>query len=459
MRDLILLAFIGLCLTAALRHPFAGLLTWAWFTLMTPHQAAFGVYGIPLNVIIAGITIGAYVASGEFKNFKFNAITVLIILFAGWLTITQAFSLDPASSAVYYDRFIKLLLFVLLCAQMTSSKLRFNALVWTLVGSIGFFAAKGAAFTILTLGQFRVQGLPNTILEDNNHLGIAMATILPLILYLRSQAARPFIRHGLMVLFCLTIVAIIGTHSRGAFLCLIAFSGFFWVRSKHKILILAGLAVLLAPTIAFMPGKWTERMMTIGEATQDDSFMGRVDAWVINIKLAEQNPITGAGLRNSYQEEIARDAAPARAANAKAAHSIYFEVLGGAGYIGLMIYLALLATAFFSAWSIYLSRKNPNVPPWKWQFSYYAQMSMVVFGIGGASTSMEMWDGYMIVIALIAAMSKMSVTEARPRGFALARARAQNWRGRKRMEELLGNEDESTQSKERANAGLKYRPL
>lgn len=437
MRDLILLGFTALCLVAALRHPFAGMLTWAWFTLLTPHQAAYGVYGIPLNVVIAGVTIAAYALSGEIAKFRFDPITSLVILFAAWLTISQAFSLDPANSAPYYDRFIKTLLFIVLCAQMAAGKLRFNALVWTVVGCIGFLAAKGALFTFATLGQYRVQGLPNTVLEDNNHFGIAVAAILPLILYLRGEAAKPLVRQGLLVLFGLSIVAIIGTQSRGAFLALIAFSGYFWIRARHKFAILAGLALIMLPTVAFMPAKWTERMSTIGDATEDASFMGRVDAWVINYKLAAEHPLTGAGLRNSYQKEVAQSVDIARAERAKAAHSIYFEVLGGSGFVGLGIYLALFAAAFFSAWRIYLSRTDERLAPWKWRFAYYAQMSILVFAVGGASVSLEMWDGYLIVIALVAALTKMSAAQAKPEGHALAAARTRNWRGRKRLRKTL----------------------
>lgn len=437
MRDLILLSFTALCLMAALRYPFAGLLTWAWFTLLTPHQAAFGVYGVPLNMIIAGVTVASYAVSGGIAKFRFDPITVLIILFAGWLTVSQGFSLDPANSAPYYDRFVKTLLFVLLCAQMADTKLKFNALVWTLVACIGFLAAKGAVFTLVTLGQYRVQGLPNTVLEDNNHFGIAVAAILPLILYLRAEAARPIVRTGLLVLFCLAVVAIVGTQSRGAFLSLIAFSVYFWVRSKRKFAILAGLALLLAPTIAFMPAKWSERMATIGEATEDASFMGRVDAWVINYKLATENPLTGAGLRNSYQPAIAMAVDPERAERAKAAHSIYFEVLGGAGFVGLAIYLTLFAWAFFSAWRMYLARADERIAPWKWRFAYFAQMSILVFAVGGASTSMEMWDGYLAVIALVSALTKMTPADVKPVGHALIAARARNWRGRRRLKELL----------------------
>ena len=165
--------------------------------------------------------------------------------------------------------------------------------------------------------------------------------------------------------------------------------------------------------------------------------MGRVDAWVINWKLAKQSPLTGAGLRNSYQKEIAAAVDSERAERARAAHSIYFEILGGAGFVGLAIYLSIFATAFFSAWAIYLSRKNPQLAPWKANFAYYAQMSLVVFGIGGASTSMEMWDGYLVVIALVAALTKLTVEETRNKGHALEKTRKRNWRRKFQLKEFF----------------------
>ncbi|MBT8473710.1 MAG: putative O-glycosylation ligase, exosortase A system-associated [Marinicaulis sp.] len=408
MRDTLLLTFIALCLTVTLRYPFVGMLTWAWFTLMTPHQLAYGVYGIPLNTLIAGVTIVAFIIAGEARKIRVDTLTIMMVLFGGWVLLAQNFSLNPENSAPYTDRLVKTMIFVVLCAQMVNTQLRFNAMVWMLVGAIGFFAAKGGLFTLATLGQFRVQGLPETVLEDNNHLGIAMATILPMILYLRTQAANGWVRRGLLALFALTIVAIVGTFSRGAFLAMIAFAGVYWLRSKYKITIAAGLAMLMVPTIIFMPSKWTERMTSIGSATEDASFMGRVDAWKINYKLAKDNPLTGAGLRNSYHPEIAATVDPALAERARAAHSIYFEILGGAGFVGLAIFLMLYGGAFLLAWRIYLAGRKRAPNDWQASFGFYAQISLVIFAVGGASTSMEMWDGYLLIIALIAALSRMA---------------------------------------------------
>lgn len=415
MRDALLILALFAALLVTLRYPFVGLITWAWFALMNPHQMAYGVYGLQLNVIIAGVTILSLAIHGEGKRFRFDRITGLLLFFALWLFVSQTFSLDPKNSAVYFDRFIKIIGFVALCAAMTTDKLRFHALVWMLVIGVGYFALKGALFTLVTLGEYRVQGLPNTVMEDNNHTGIIIATILPMILYLRGEATNRLVRIGLAGLFVAAIVAILGTHSRGAFVALVVFAGFFWLRSKRKLSILAALALVLIPAVAFMPAKWTERMTTITEAAQDASFMGRVDAWVINTKLALAHPFTGAGLRNSYQKPIAASVDPERAESAKAAHSVYFEVLGGSGFVGLAIYLSLLATAFFTALSFHLRKDDVSLDPWMAKFGYFAQMSLVVFCVGGATVSIEMWDGYLLIVALIGALAKLAQTTSSER--------------------------------------------
>ncbi len=427
MRDALVLGFILAALLVTLRYPFVGLLTWAWFTLLTPHQLAYGTFGVPLNTVIALVTIVSMVAHGEFRRSRLDAITVLMLMFSVWLVVAQQFSLDPARSGIYFDRFIKLMLFAVLCAQLASDRLRVHAMLWILVLSMGYFGLKGGLFTIATLGQYRVQGVENTVLEDNNHLGIALASTLPLMLYLRGEAANTLVRHGLSLVFAMTIIAILGTHSRGAFLSLIVFGGYYWLRSSRKISILAVLFMLAAPTIAFMPSKWTERMSSIGEATEDASFMGRVDAWIINAKLAQKHPVTGAGLRNSYEDDIAASVDRERAERAKAAHSIYFEILGGTGLVGFLLYLAILGAAFLSARAISVS-KTAEPPSWVPRFGYYSQISLAVFGVGGASVSLEMWDGYWIVIAMVAAVVRMKAKTDNPGGRALDRANRRRWR-------------------------------
>lgn len=432
MRDALLLAVIISGLLVALRYPFVGMILWAWFSLLTPHQMAYGAFGAPLNVIIAVTTIAALLLHGEVMKFRLDAVTIGLIAVTVWLFVSQANSLDPQNSKIYFDRFIKTLLFAILCAQTATTKLRIHALVWMFVLAIGYFAAKGALFTLATLGEYRVQGVPMTILEDNNHMGIAIATTLPMILYLRGAAARPWMRTALGLLFLMALFSIIGTQSRGAFVSLVAFGAFFFMRSRRKLAIVAVCALAVIPAIMFMPSKWTERMTTITEAGEDASFMGRVDAWVINTKFALERPLTGAGLRNPYLQDLAIKVDPVRAPRAKAAHSIYFEMLGGAGFVGLLLYLSLLGAAFLKTIALQRTAGADGARPWQARFGYFAQMSLVVFCVGGASTSLEMWDGYLLLIALIAAAARLAPEAAPAAQGALLRRTRYSWRGQAR---------------------------
>ena len=70
MRDALLLGTIAASLLLALRYPYVGVLAWAWFSIMNPHQMAYGVYGLPLNAVIAAVTITSFVINGEAMKFR-----------------------------------------------------------------------------------------------------------------------------------------------------------------------------------------------------------------------------------------------------------------------------------------------------------------------------------------------------------------------------------------------------
>ena len=420
MRDALVLLIVLVGVAVTLRYPFAGVLLWAWFSLMTPHQLAYGVFGVPLNVLIAGATTGSILLHGEYKRFRVDVLTILLFLFIALISFSQMASLAPDYSADFADRLTKTVIFAIVCTQMAYSKVRIHALLWILVLAIGYFGLKGAIFTVATLGQYRVQGIEMTLLEDNNHLGIALATVLPLMLYLRSQVSSPAARAGLLVFAGAAVISILGTHSRGALLTLIAFGFFYWLQSRHKVLHATVGLVAGVSALAFLPSKWMERMSTIGEATKDESFMGRVISWQNNYELAAQNPFTGAGMRNAYQPEIvANHLGPERAEFAIAAHSIYFEILGGAGFVALGVFLSILLSSLVTAMLLRrkmfatspLKGQRPDDEHWRHSFGYYGFVALAAFMIGGASVSLEMWDGYWLICAIIASMASLSRKE------------------------------------------------
>ena len=110
-------------------------------------------------------------------------------------------------------------------------------MLWVLVISVGWFGVKGGVFTILTGGVHRVYGPPGgSFISDNNAICHRArhgdsADVLPEL----DGRAQDRSSWGLGVAALLSLVAVLGSQSRGALLAVAAMSVFLWLKSRKKI--------------------------------------------------------------------------------------------------------------------------------------------------------------------------------------------------------------------------------
>ena len=405
MRDLILLAALVSVIPLILRAPVIGILTWIWITLMSPQREVYGfLAGFQLNFYFAVLTAIAWVFSKEKKIAPMNLITALVILFAVWSSITTYFALHYAFSYEIWDRTMKTLILTLAVMTIATTKMRIQAVLWVTILSLGYFGVKGGGFVLLTGGAHHVFGPENSMIEDNNALGLALVMILPLMEYLRTTSEKYWVRTCLMLAMGLTIVAIIGTYSRGALASLAVMGLFYAIKSRAGLipLVLGGMVVLALPSL--VPASWFERMSTINSYDQDSSFEGRVSAWRTSVNIAKER-ITGGGFSSVNLDDVAL-AYPSEGSLTfgRAAHSIYFEVLGDHGFIGLALFLMLLAAAWDNTVATLSFAKDKPELDWAAKLARMMQVSMIGFMTGGALLSMAYYDGFLIIVALTAAL-------------------------------------------------------
>jgi putative inorganic carbon (HCO3(-)) transporter len=404
MRALFLVAVIGAGLLATLNYPFAGVLLWTWFTCMDPHQEAFGfAQSAPFNFIIACVTIAAWLLSKERKWPPVDATFVLILAFLAWITLNGYFAVDPAWSWPLWDRTWKTIILGLIIMAMGTNRVRSHALIWSVVVSLLYYGIKGGLFTILTGGHNRVQGPPNSMIGDNNQLALALLMILPLANYLRVHSADRRLSLGFAAAMALSTVAVIGSYSRGAFLALAALAAVAWFRSKRKVLYLLSILAVAGPLFYFMPQSYYDRLSTIQSADLDSSFQGRLMAWNVAFSYARDHFPFGNGFAGSERPAVFNTYLPEEK-KTHAAHSIYFEVLGDNGFVGLAIYLAILVIAFLNCFRIRrMARMNPDLA-WAGDTAGMIQLSLFVFCVGGAALSMAYYDVLFIWAGLLSAL-------------------------------------------------------
>jgi probable O-glycosylation ligase (exosortase A-associated) len=276
---------------------------------------------------------------------------------------------------------------------------------------------KGGAIFILSGGSSQFTGPPSTQIEDRNHLALAILMVIPLMNYLRVQSAQVWIRVGLLAAMLLSVLAVIGTYSRGGFIGLVVLGGMIWLRSRHKLasLVLVGSSVALVMQVA--PPAWLDRMSTIQTADQaDDSFKSRLVAWQTYLAAAQDRPLTGAGLYalNSapvfFQYQPYETIAAFENTRPRAAHSIYFQVLGELGVIAFLVYFIALAVALTS---VMLNAPSLHTIPNDMVLQDLHSailLSISIFLIVGAALSAAFYDPILIILVAASASRHLWLT-------------------------------------------------
>jgi putative inorganic carbon (HCO3(-)) transporter len=406
VRDLILLAALVGVLPLIWRAPIVGLLAWIWVALMSPQREVYGFFrNFELNLLIAGFTALSWAVSKERKIVTEGALTILLVLFGVWTGVTTYLALDPAFSADFWQRTVKTIFLALAVITLVNTKLRIQSAVWMLVISIGYYGVKGGGFVLLTGGRNHVYGPEDSMIADNNNLALALTALLPLINYLRATSKLAIVRWGLLVSIGFTLLAIVGTYSRGAMLALVAMGIAFAVRSRAGLLVLltGGIAAMSLP--ALLPPSWFARMATIRSYNEDLSFTGRLSAWKTVLNIIEQRPLIGGGFSATNLDWVVQAFhSPGSLDAGKAAHSVYFEVLGDHGVVGLALYLMILGAAAFNTFAVLNIARGRRDLDWASQLARMLQVSMVAYLVGGAALSLAYYDGFIVILALTSAL-------------------------------------------------------
>ena len=406
MRDLLVALMIFGSLPVILVKPHVGVLVWSWISYMNPHRLTWGfAYDLRFALIVGAVTLFAWLVSREPKRLPWHPVTLLFVAFTAWISFTTLFALFPDHAAAKWDRVMKILLFNgFLTLGLITTKRRLNALIWVIVVSIGFYGIRGGIFTLLTGGNYHVFGPAKSFIADNNSLGLALLMVIPLMRYLQLSTEQRWVKWGLATAMLLSVVAILGTQSRGALVGLGVTLLALLIKSRNRLVIGTCLVLTLALGVLFMPEKWQARMETIVAYEEDASVQGRFDAWAYAIDTAIERPLTGGGFAAFRGNRVSTSA------GYRAAHSIYFEVLGEQGIIGLALFLLLGAGALLTGRStIRRTRDRPDLV-WARDLAAMTQVCLVAYATSGLFLSLAFFDLFYHIVAVMV-LTNASVTQ------------------------------------------------
>jgi putative inorganic carbon (hco3(-)) transporter len=403
MRDLLLLLIVVASVPATFMAPFTGIVMWHWLSLMNPHRLTWDyAYDFRFALIVALTTITAWLISRESKKLPNSAPVYWLAAFTIWITITLPFAHMPDAAHDKWVAVIKVLGMTFVTLALVTTRERINWLVWVAVISLGFYGVKGGLFAVATGGGGRVYGPPLSFIADNNALAQALVMVLPLMRHIQVTAAQAWIRRGMWVAMGLTCLAVLATYSRGGLLALAVVLTLMWVRSRNKVLTALALVCIMVAALPVLPEKWYGRMATIAEYDTDGSTLGRFQAWTFAYKVAVDRPLTGGGFRVFTDEKLYMAYIP-EALRARNFHSIYFEVLGENGFIGLILFLGLGISTLLLTLRIMRATRGRSELAWAGSLAAMIQVSVIGYAAAGTFQNFGFFDFYYTLIVLVVA--------------------------------------------------------
>lgn len=411
MRDILVMGFFLPSLPICFFRPFYGILLWTIVAFVNPQHLSYGFAStFPLAEAVAIPTLAGFLLFhrgwGRLASREFILLLILWI----WFLVTSLSSVHSplfAHHAVdtwYRLAFVsKILLMTTIAICVIDSFKRLRIFLLVVAGSFAFFVAKDLPFLIVTGGQYRLFGPPNSMIADNNDYGLALNMTVPLFFFLARTETNGRLKAVLYGLFLASIPAVLFTYSRGALVGLLAVGFMMFLQVKRRLALIPVIVVAVGMALVFAPQEWRDRMATLGNdpAHQDGSALERINAWTFAWRLANDSPLTGGGF-DTFTPELFLRYAP-NAADVHGPHSVYFGVLGEHGFPGLLLYMLLVFSCLTSTVSIAWNARRYGDER-AHAYATLFRFSLVGFLTSGLFLGRAYFDYYFAIVACIAVL-------------------------------------------------------
>jgi len=412
-RDITFLLIWLYLIPVSIFRPWIGVLAWYWLAYFVPHGLTWGfARTLPVAVGIGGATLLGFVMSKERKPLPRSPVTYFMLACAIDFTLTTIFAHNRELAFGKWEWVSKVLLMTFVMMSLFQDRVRLRWLYMVAALGLGFYGFKGGLWVLMTGGGELVLGPEKSFFEDNNTLGLALGMILPVLLYLSREEKRRWLKWFLRLTFSLSIIAMIFTYSRGAFLGLLAILSILVWRSPWRMRF--GVTILLAVLIGapLAPDRLWERLGSIAQQdsaeTRDQSSASRLEAWQTAWKIGLSNPVMGAGFRALQNADLWLRYFGEGYFKAYDPHSVYFEVLEEHGFLGVGFYFGALVSALVILRRL---RKRWRNDPDHGYISHYAEMlqlSFCPFLVSGVFLGVAYFDLYFLLLGTVAVLHELS---------------------------------------------------
>lgn len=412
MRDVVVFAIVFGALPFALVRPYYGLLLFTWLAYMRAPDLAWG----PARSFRFSLLVGAVMFLGwilfdkrrfmrqDFRNFLLVALAVMVTI-----SYLQAPVHTPNMNSKMFE-FIKVITVSVWTTSQLDSKNRIRTIMLVMCLSFAFYGVKGGIWGLILRDARIIRG-PGGMLLDNNDFSLAMVMNIPFLYYLAFTESNRRFRLFLRGAVALTVITIVLTQSRGAFLALATVAFALVMKSRFKAYAIPGAVLCGLLFVAFIPQDYKERLMTLSTAAKKDaSAIGRLKAWGVALQMVKENPVFGVGFQNfiyAYSRYDKQD----EKSPVRVAHNSYLQIWSETGSFSLLFFLTAVLSTILLMRRLQRTVRIRDGPSWVYYYAAIIEVSMYGFLVGAMFLNRGHFDFMYQLIALSVALVPVGLAE------------------------------------------------
>jgi len=382
VRDLLVAGFVILSLPACFRRPFIGLLLFTLLAYMRVQDLTWGWARYERwSFYVAIVTLAGFVfAKQEDKRLFLPDMRSWIMVGLMAVVGVSLLASDNLRAGDFenYTEYCKIIGVALFTTAVVRTRDHLRLLIWVIALSFGFFGAKNGANFIAHAGNMFINQGPGGMMADNNDFALALVMGIPLVLHLGLADGRAWVKRATQAAVFFSLVSIVLTHSRGAFLAMTMTALWMAWRSGRLVRAGFGLAAAAGVFLLLAPESVLERLSSIGD-TKESSANARLTAWATAFRMIGDNPLLGVGLRNFQPRYAEYSVVPLPPGGTTyVAHNSYLQIWAESGSLAFVVYLLLLASVFATCRRIAtMGRLRPDLA---WAANYARMMEATTIG-------------------------------------------------------------------------------
>ena len=399
-------------LMMGLSSPYIIILGYVWVDIFTPQILAYSILpSIPVSLVMGLLSFVFFLRLPKDSDIKLRNATIATLIFSIWITMTLMWA-EISQEYTYqrWDTAIKSLLISCIIPFFLRTKIQIEAYIWTItLSGIAHCIATGIKVIISGGGYGAQIGLVqvNSGWGESSSMALYAITLIPICIFLLNWQTlfphKKIAKYMIITFIILALTAAIGTFARTGLICAIVLGVMLFISTKNRLFYLSiGVSVAL---IVFYTAdqSWLDRMSTTNDGTEG-SAMGRVAVWFGTLEYLKTHPFGGSfDVFRIIQSTITLSDGTSLTVIGKAFHSIYFQLLGEAGYPGLVLYsfIVLFTWQNFNKIKQYGTKHNK---PWLISLGSYMLIVIYVYLVGGAFVGIAYQSYFYYISALSVAV-------------------------------------------------------